>query len=301
MKKITVFAITIILSFIGNTHSSFSSIWELNDSYIKLIVIDNLGNRDSATAFYRSDATFGIDTAYSEVDLINEPSNQLDVRVIQRKYSPSLNPISPLDSLVWIQFNTWEFNRIYYFENDLDVKQNYLPFVYEDNRFLSFPAFSIKASNFPIVVNMEIDFQISLLSTAHYVNAYPGGDNTVDVEFRHSVIPIHNDERNTFDSVAVYHSQEEIGTIGIVMIGYASAEDPTKGSESSYKLFPNPTNDKITISTSFGSCISIYDTNGKVVETIISESEVVEIDVSNYTAGVYYIKDKDKTYKFVKN
>lgn len=55
-------------------------------------------------------------------------------------------------------------------------------------------------------------------------------------------------------------------------------------------VYPNPVADFATIENVEGATISIYNTLGAVVETIVSDEYTTTIDMTNYAAGTYIIK-----------
>jgi len=61
-------------------------------------------------------------------------------------------------------------------------------------------------------------------------------------------------------------------------------------------ISPNPSSDKIKISYSQLSIKDIYitDAQGKIVETLTSSSKEIEIDVSTWQKGVYFVKSVEK-------
>lgn len=62
--------------------------------------------------------------------------------------------------------------------------------------------------------------------------------------------------------------------------------------KSDLKLFPNPIVDKLHVESNNGKrigSIQIYDINGRLIETFMSDGTNLEIDFSKYPKGVYYI------------
>ena len=58
------------------------------------------------------------------------------------------------------------------------------------------------------------------------------------------------------------------------------------------KLFPNPASSSVSIEVAedwIGSAITIYDMQGRVIQTALISSEVTNIDASNWAAGVYRV------------
>lgn len=74
------------------------------------------------------------------------------------------------------------------------------------------------------------------------------------------------------------------------------------------KMYPNPTSETLTIdlssNPSFLNNVTIYDYTGKVIESKIVNSPIVNLDVNNFSAGVYFVEvlNNNKIFKskFVK-
>jgi len=64
-------------------------------------------------------------------------------------------------------------------------------------------------------------------------------------------------------------------------------------------ISPNPSNDKIKITYSQPSLKEVYitDTQGKIVQTLTSSSKEVNIDISTWQKGVYFVKSVEKNGK----
>jgi hypothetical protein len=66
--------------------------------------------------------------------------------------------------------------------------------------------------------------------------------------------------------------------------------------ENGISIYPNPANDKIilTINTQFNinssSNISICDLSGKIISHLSIKANKTEIDLSKYTAGIYFVR-----------
>jgi len=69
-------------------------------------------------------------------------------------------------------------------------------------------------------------------------------------------------------------------------------------------LFPNPTNDFVTITTDLSNknrTINIFDNNGRIVKVIPYDSGLTKmtLDIKNFKSGVYIYRLDDKTGKFI--
>jgi uncharacterized repeat protein (TIGR01451 family) len=71
---------------------------------------------------------------------------------------------------------------------------------------------------------------------------------------------------------------------------------------SSIKLFPNPTNSTLTIQYGDKMPVSlkVFNTVGKLVQTLEPAAEQTVLDMSGFADGVYFVKVDDKTFKIVK-
>ncbi|MCL2434764.1 MAG: M20/M25/M40 family metallo-hydrolase [Lentimicrobiaceae bacterium] len=71
---------------------------------------------------------------------------------------------------------------------------------------------------------------------------------------------------------------------------------------SNFKIYPNPANDKIFIEGGvINQNVEVIDINGRLVVNKVAESEIVSVDVSNLTRGVYFVRvGKEVVGKFVK-
>jgi len=58
-----------------------------------------------------------------------------------------------------------------------------------------------------------------------------------------------------------------------------------------FSLYPNPTQGKLVIETAFSTDeILIYNAQGRLIQVISTTGEKHELDISNYSAGVYWIE-----------
>ncbi len=75
---------------------------------------------------------------------------------------------------------------------------------------------------------------------------------------------------------------------------------------SAVKVFPSPTNGKVTITLSSSSAgrlggVKVFDITGRLVlEMNHIDNNEIQIDLSNYVSGVYFLKVDDQTIKVVK-
>jgi hypothetical protein len=72
------------------------------------------------------------------------------------------------------------------------------------------------------------------------------------------------------------------------------------------RIYPNPAINFITLNNlPQKSIVDIFDINGKIVKSFISDNQESKVDISELTKGIYYVKisneSKSLTYKFIKN
>ena len=74
--------------------------------------------------------------------------------------------------------------------------------------------------------------------------------------------------------------------------------------KSNLSVFPNPCADVLTVQTEKGSEIEIFNVEGKLIQRFVSNQNQMEIDLSSYQAGVYFLKsngnNQNHTMKFLK-
>lgn len=62
------------------------------------------------------------------------------------------------------------------------------------------------------------------------------------------------------------------------------------GYENSFKIYPNPAQNKITINTPEKSIIEMTDIKGQKIEIFHQNGSNMTIDISNYQSGIYFVK-----------
>jgi hypothetical protein len=76
----------------------------------------------------------------------------------------------------------------------------------------------------------------------------------------------------------------------------------TKHDGSNFKIYPNPTEDYITITGSVGLVVSIYDLSGKLMQTAVLTQEKNILNITELSKGIYLLKNNtnEKFHKLVK-
>jgi hypothetical protein len=77
--------------------------------------------------------------------------------------------------------------------------------------------------------------------------------------------------------------------------------DILENTKEEFSLYPNPSNDKITIENAeIDSYLHIRDLNGKVQKTIQVSTSKMEIDLQFLSAGIYIIQNLGQSIRFIK-
>ena len=77
--------------------------------------------------------------------------------------------------------------------------------------------------------------------------------------------------------------------------------DISENTKEKFSLYPNPSNEKITIENAeIDSYVHIRDLNGKVQKTIQVSANKMEIDLQSLSAGIYIIQNLDQSIRFIK-
>ena len=71
-------------------------------------------------------------------------------------------------------------------------------------------------------------------------------------------------------------------------------------SSNSFKIYPNPTSDNYTIDTERETYVSVTNILGEAILTQKLQDGKNEIDLSNQSRGIYFIKTENSTYKLIK-
>jgi hypothetical protein len=67
------------------------------------------------------------------------------------------------------------------------------------------------------------------------------------------------------------------------------------------ELFPNPAiNELNVVLTKDKSRVSIYNSGGKLMDEVIVSGSTHKFDISNYAAGIYFVKTNNLVAKFIK-
>ena len=99
-----------------------------------------------------------------------------------------------------------------------------------------------------------------------------------------------------------YNAEAELGELTLVRFNLEDGViNVDEVAANSYSIFPNPAKDFVKVSTDNGqqSTVRIYNTVGMLVEEIEMNSEEIEINVSDYKSGIYFINVNGKVEKLI--
>ena len=226
-----------------------------------------------------------------------------------RVYSyPSEVDETPLD-------NDFTYNQTVvgsYDPNDIScLEGNSLP-PSEIGNYLHYAINFENTGNYPaenIVVKTEVDatkFDINslqLLATSNPVDARITG-NKVEFIFQNIQLPIgghghillkvkSKSSLVTGDSVAkradIFFDYNAPIDTGFANTTFQTLSNTIFETDSTINVYPNPTTSKITINSDFDlKSIQVYDVQGRILETLIGNSKI--LDISNKANGVYFLK-----------
>ena len=100
--------------------------------------------------------------------------------------------------------------------------------------------------------------------------------------------------------VAVY--ENGMTSVGVVKT-FGDGINVMETEESSFSIYPNPAKDVVKISSISGqsSVVRIYNVMGMMLDEVEVNSDNLEINISDYTPGVYFFNVEGKTVKVIKN
>lgn len=122
-----------------------------------------------------------------------------------------------------------------------------------------------------------------------------------------------NHQGNTFDDFTINDNKTHIAEVvavyedGKTSVGAANIieiwNDVIENDETSFNIYPNPAKDIVKISTvgSLSSVVRIYNVMGMTVEEIKVNSNNMEINIADYTPGIYFFNIEGKTVKVIKD
>ena len=150
--------------------------------------------------------------------------------------------------------------------------------------------------------NLSITFEAPEQGAPIGYNVYKNGiliaENTT--ELSHNITA---DDMNIISVVALY--EDEMTSVPVVELdGAGIGVVETTTSENTFNIYPNPAKDFVKVSIADGqhTTVKIYNTLGMLVETRLATSATneIEINVSEYNPGIYFINISNEEYNVTK-
>ena len=113
-----------------------------------------------------------------------------------------------------------------------------------------------------------------------------------------------SNESNGVENFAFSSTVHKSGIFRLNLDFFTDIKEKTIKENDLFSLFPNPSSDYIFIKCSYGTLnqnIKIYDFLGKTVWQGILESNAMQIDISSFPIGIYYLNLNGSTKLFVRN
>lgn len=189
----------------------------------------------------------------------------------------NVEEMEDLEVALWLQENgtksIWNSHFAYEYSKHVYPVRN-LKVTLEDNSKLNVN-WSAPIDNAAIAYNVIFDGELvaenikelSYTDENQSLNAYDGNSHIIEV------VALYEDGKTSVSTV---------GTIGI-------PENVNEVKGNSYDIYPNPTDDVMTISGENINAVSIYNSIGALVETIAVKDNETKINTSNYNNGIYII------------
>ena len=246
------------------------------DGWIVLVANDGEGNTDTVKFGFDDKATVGIDTLLGEKDLYKEAYNDLDLRFIQRTETN----ISYRDTF-WI----WNdcTGRVKPFKNNLDTKTDLRRSQpYPDDHFI----LKVHGTNFPITIRA--------------VKNYMEGPFFLPICIIRDSLTIQSPlfRPSELDTIVQINNSEELCLIHFTVWVFVSSQQLEN---TEFKLFPNPANHSISISHTVDKLENeVFNMKGTKLKSFTSLDGNYELDISAYPPGIYFIRNRLGSHKFVK-
>ncbi|MBO5848912.1 MAG: T9SS type A sorting domain-containing protein [Bacteroidales bacterium] len=98
---------------------------------------------------------------------------------------------------------------------------------------------------------------------------------------------IYDDKDHSIEVVALYENGKT--SVGVVK-KIASGVNVTEIKESNLNIYPNPVKDVVSVNSENINSVSVYNSVGVLVEKIEVRSNNVEINMSDYNTGIYFVQ-----------
>lgn len=274
---------------------------------------DALGNRDTVILGYDPNATDVIDVTFGEVNILSQPlGSNFDVRIGDRSYE------SNNGTTTWLTSNTYQSKKqilsSYCDQNDkksetisLQFKIDNLPIKIKWNGNIFGDSCRAHSSFFGQNTSLQTDgfhgtpLLYGLGNDSIFIDKYTDQSNIEKLWVYKDV----NQPQYTIQSLI--ENLDSIAYLQFYFWGEQLLNTTELEAFFDLKLFPNPTNDYLTIVKSESSqgeqlTVQIYSINGNLLQTEEIKENHLLIDLQQFQAGTYLVRitnDKGSS-KFVK-
>lgn len=271
MKKIQLALLLLLyLSIIG-----FS---QTNTFVIK--VIDSKGLKDSVIMGYRDNATIGIDPSLNESDYFGQPDSELDIRSIQR------NTIT--------KDGFWLFSLnggflVFPFANNVDLKKDFREYAMIEHFIVQ-----VQAKNYPVTVKISyLNFQQTI---PYCFYSKTNESDFIDGAELHNLL-----NTKLTDIIVVFNNATENKLIGFHPQTITKVIEHSKN-DIDLKLYPNPASNVLFIKSSSAKVenVVVIDCKGVEMAKFQMQNNSMELNISHYPNGIYFIQIGSTVSKFIK-
>lgn len=270
MKKIQLVFLLIFIFISGFSQS--------NTFVIK--VIDSKGLKDSVAMGYRDNATIGIDPSLDESNYFGEPDSDLDIRSIQR------NTITK-DGF-WLFSLSGGF-LVLPFSNNVDLKKDFREYAMIEHFIVQ-----VQAKNYPVTVKVSY-FKFDQTVPYCFYSKTNESDFIDGAELHYLLTT-----KNT-DTIVVFNNATENKLIGFHPQTITKVIEHSRN-DIDLKLYPNPASNVLFIKSSTAKVenVVVLDCQGVEMAKFQMQNNSMELNISHYPKGIYFIQIGSTVSKFIK-
>ncbi len=133
-----------------------------------------------------------------------------------------------------------------------------------------------------------------------FIDGTPKAVNTNELSFYDNSISYNDGNEHIIEVVALYENGKT--SVGVVE-AFSNGINVIETEESCFSIYPNPAKDIVKISSvgSQSSVVRIYNVMGMMVDEIEVNSNNMEINISDYTPGIYFFNVEGEVVKVIKD
>ena len=172
-----------------------------------------------------------------------------------------------------------------------------------------YPVQNLRSAIVGDYITLQMDWDAPEQGTPVGYNIYVNGelieenvtDNSYENDAQLAGDLFHDEHTHIAEVVAVY--EDGMTSVAATAIIDNNWTNVTETEDANVEIYPNPAKDIVKISSLSGqaSVVRIYNVMGMMVDEIEVNSNNIEINVSDYTPGIYFFNVEGKTVKVIKN